>query len=142
MRNLLFVSVLLFISFGLLSQNKKEFENNGISINFITTKLGEIVDNKIEILKDMQISGVFVFLPEKKSIVIRHENGNDELLKVITVQNTKDNNYIFTCDKQRVLFLSTNTKLITYSIEGNSVLFLFPIKNEDVELLNIINSKF
>ena len=39
----------LIIEFFAVDKNKKEFENNGISINFITTKLGEIVDNKIEI---------------------------------------------------------------------------------------------
>jgi hypothetical protein len=130
------------LCFVVVGQNKTEFEKNGTIVNFQTTKLGEIVKNEIELIKDMNVSGVFVFLPDKKSIVIRHQNGNDELLKVKSKKVTPDNNYVFDCDKNRVLFISPTSRIITYSIAGNSALFLFPINIEDIEALKSAIKKY
>lgn len=138
--SLLIISIL--ICSAIFCQNKTEFEKNGIKVNFQTTKLGVINNNEFELIKDMGLPGKFVFLPDKKSVVIRHNNGNDELLKVISVQRTPDKNYVFECNKKRVLFISPNTYIITYSIEGNSSLFLFPIISKDIEQLKTVPEKF
>lgn len=135
---LIFIAFMLAIS-SLESQNKSDFEKNGITIRFVTTQLGEIEDNQFKLIKDMNLAGVFIFIPDKKSVVLRHKNGNDELLKVISTKKTHDGNYVFSCNKSRILFISTENKVITYSIEGNSTLFVFPIDEKDIgKLQNII----
>ena len=134
--------ILILLCSTTICQNKTNFEKNGIKVNFQTTKLGEIHNNEFKLLKDIGLPGIFVFLPDKKSVVIRHNNGNDELLKVISTQKTSDRNYVFECDKKRVLFISPNTGVITYSIEGNSSLFLFPILERDLERLKTVTQKY
>jgi len=133
---------MIMLCFVVVGQNKTDFEKNGAIVNFQTTKLGEIVKNEIKLIKDMNVSGVFVFLPDKKSVVIRHQNGNDELLKVNSKKVTHDNNYVFDCDKNRVLFISPTSRIITYSIAGKSTLFLFPINIEDISTLKNVLLKY
>ncbi len=138
---LLLVLTILNYSF-LIGQDKTLFERNGVVINFQTTKLAIIVNNDIEIKRDLGFSGDFIFIPNKSSVVIRHSNGNDELLKVTKVMKTFENNYIFECDKNRVLFISPDKKVITYSIEGNSSIFLFQLSLKDADLLKSVIKKY
>lgn len=132
----------ILICYSAKSQSKADFERNGITINFVTTQLGEISNNQFELIRDMNVAGVFIFIPDKKSIVIRHNNGNDELLEVVETKRTLEGNYIFSCNKNRVLFISTENKVITYTVEGNSSLFVFPIDQIDLSKLKNVIIRF
>ncbi len=124
------------------TQNKSSFESNGIKIKFKTTQLGEITNNKFELINDMKLSGNFIFLPDKKSVVIRHDNGNDELLTIIKTQKAEDNNYVFECNKERVLIISPSEKVISYSIENTPSVFIFPLDENDISKLESVLLKF
>ncbi len=142
-KSLTLILTLIIFSFGCVqSQNKSEFEKNGVKIKFTTTQLGTIEDDKFELIRDMNIDGVFVFIPDKKSIVLRHSNGNDELLPINSTKVTMEGNYLFECTKQRILFVSSSEKMVTYSIEGDSTMFVFPLDANDVEKLKKILQEF
>jgi len=139
MRNLLIILLSTLILGCVNGQNKSEFERTGIKIDFQTTKLYEITGNQATLIKDMKLSGVLIFIPVKKSIVIRHNNGNDELLKVISKKTTNDGNYVLQCNKERTLIVSITEQLVNYSVAGNSSFFMFPIqKNEITKLQSVI----
>lgn len=87
----------ILICYSAKSQSKADFERNGITINFVTTQLGEISNNQFELIRDMNVAGVFIFIPDKKSIVIRHNNGNDELLEVVETKRTLGRHYPVKC---------------------------------------------
>lgn len=136
------ISLVLFTSSIVFSQSKSEFEKNGIKIRFATTQLGIFENDKFELVRDMNIDGVFVFIPDKESIVLRHSNGNDELLNINSVKKTKDGNYVFDCTKNRVLFVSTSEKMATYSIAGDATMFVFPIDKNDILKLKSVLQKY
>lgn len=139
MKYLLILLLSILILGSANSQNKSEFERTGIKIKFQTTKLYEITGNQTNLIKDMKLSGVLIFIPDKKSIVIRHDNGNDELLKVISKKTTNEGNYVLQCNKERTLIVSITEQLVNYSVVGNSSFFMFPIqKNEITKLQNVI----
>lgn len=143
MRKFILISIIfIVISSCGQNQNKSSFEKNGIKIRFKTTLLGEISDNKFELIKDMNFSGVFLFIPDKKSVVLRHDNGNDELLSVIKSQKTGDNNYVFECNKERILVISPSEKIVSYSIENNPSVFMFPIDEDDISKLKSVLMKY
>lgn len=143
MKKIFLISIILIVvSSCSQTQNKSSFESNGIKVKFKTTQLGEISNNKIELINDMKLSGNFIFLPDKKSVVLRHDNGKDELLNVINTQKTKDNNYVFGCNKERVLFISPSEKLISYSIKNNPSVFMFPLDENDISKLKSVLVKF
>ncbi|MCF8386792.1 MAG: hypothetical protein K9G58_02645 [Bacteroidales bacterium] len=123
------------------SQSKSDFEKNGIKITFTTTQLGTLNENgNLEIIKDMNLAGDFIFIPENKAIVIRHDNGNDELMEVEKISKTPEDRYVFTCNNDRVVFLSPREKIITYSLTGKSGVFVFPVdENSDLDIEAIIN---
>ena len=143
MKNLfLIISIsIILISCG-QSQNKESFEKNGIKIRFTTTQLGEMSNDKFELINDMKLKGVFLFIPDKKSIVLRHDNGNDELLTIISTKKTKEGNYVMECNKERVLMISPNEHKIIYSIVSNTSMFVFPIEETDINKLKDILTKF
>lgn len=142
MRTISIIILTVLIYSSALGQNKTEFEKGGVKVKFTNTKLGEIVNTDFKLIKEMNLEGYFIFLPKKNAVVLRHNNGNDELLKVISSKKTPDKNYIFVCDKQRVLFISPTSSLVTYSIEGNSSVFVFPIDSNDIEKLKLTVSEY
>lgn len=139
---ILLISVFIIVSACGQNQGKSSFESNGIKVKFKTTQLGEISNNNFELIKDMKLSGTFIFLPENNSVVLRHDNGNDEKLTIIKTQKTEDNNYVFGCTKERVLFISPSEKVIFYSIENNPSVFMFPLDDNDVSKLKSVLVKF
>jgi|AntAceMinimDraft_9_1070365.scaffolds.fasta_scaffold06022_5 hypothetical protein len=143
MKKIILLTVLFLLSINSVqSQNKATIEKNGIKIKFLTTQLGEISNNEFKLINDMKLSGVFIFIPDKKSVVIRHDNGNDELLEVLSTSRTPDGNNIFGCNKDRVLVISIKSKMIFYSIAGNSSVFLFPINERDIASLSTLVTKY
>gem|GEM_PF-4918908 len=143
MKKVVFVFFVYMLSINSLqSQNKSDFERNGVTINFVTTQLGEIENGQFNLVKDMNLTGVFIFIPDKKSVVIRHSNGNDEKLGVLSSKKTTDGNFVFDCNKDRVLFVSIQKKVIFYSIAGNPTVFLFPINERDIASLRTVVTKY
>jgi hypothetical protein len=134
--------LLLILSSCLQSNNKAVYEKNGVKVQFTTTQLGEYENEKFVLINDLKLAGVFVFIPDNKSVVIRHVDGQDELLKVIGTKKTTEGNYVFECNKQRVLFVSPINKSIVYSVEGNSAVFIFPIHENDIANLKAVTIKF
>ena len=145
MKNLIFyfqvISLIMIVS-CVPPQDKKELEKNGIKIEFTTTQAGKINNNEIEIIGDMNAAGVFIFIPEYNSIVIRHESGQDELLKVNKVDVNFNNDYTFSCSKSRVLFVNQTKKIITYTVKGKSAIFVFPINEDNLVALRNVLLKF
>jgi len=129
------------INYG-ISQTKTEFEKNGIKINFRTTKLYELIGNQPKLIRDMNLSGELIIIPENKSVVIRHDNGNDELLKVGNVKKTYDGNYVLDCNKNRTLLIDISEKLVIYSIMNTSTFFAFSIVENEINKLQSAIKQF
>lgn len=136
-----FMVLLALLSCG-QSTGKNGYEKNGVTVRFLTTQLGEIVNEKFELIDDMEEAGVLIFIPEHKSIVLRHNSGQDELLKIDEVNKTEVGSYLFSCTKNRLLFVSTSEKKVSYAIEGSSSIFLLPIDEKDIDKLKGVLVKF
>lgn len=130
----LFIIILAITACGGIS-NKKQFERSGVIIQFGITQLGELEQNDFKKFKEIYGKGEFILIEKHNSIVIRHDDGGDELLKINNIDKDQNGIYEISCDKERGITINPSLGYIDYYVGDKSFIIRLHIVPHNKTLL-------